>query len=501
VVQSQGSRTTRDSGSPAHDQYSGGNRAWGALESLSNTRACSLVSQKTRRPPPQVGCPCHRSQLPFGGFGPGRNASHGIVWVNVSPSGYGIFTSGATELENLLDGLIQNTSGNLTGNLAGVTYQLATLGLSQNVLRALASPALQNGGEYGFPLYQKPASGGGESWQEFGLALFNAVSGVITNPVGTLSAVWSATIAAAEWFANAASALSDDLGITWLVDQTAHALQEFGEAMWWAFEHLLEFAIWLVNFTLSLFTNPIKAENSAYFGVVNTAYLAGFSTVSGGGSITGPEASSLWQALSGSEAIAILAIGGVIAGVLTIVESLSIGIGTLVGIAISLIVLSAARYLPAGLNAASLIGNGATGQTFVDGAQSALVRLDPSQSGLATQWKTWAGFFSLLLAGSALATIAAGVITAGILGWSLYCAVGFWGWTSLVFAFFSLLADGYYFQTGETATGIFVYSQIAGVIAAAAGGAGVRFKLNSVQQDTALVGTLIGAAGVVIPWT
>jgi len=62
------------------------------------------------------------------------------IWINVSSAGYGSnLTSGSAELTDLLGGLLLNATGNLTGNLLNESAELPTLGLSSNVLSALAT--------------------------------------------------------------------------------------------------------------------------------------------------------------------------------------------------------------------------------------------------------------------------------------------------------------------------------------------------------------------------
>lgn len=199
-----------------------------------------------------------------------------VLWVNVSSSGYGSnLTTGAAELTDLLGGLLLNQSGNLTGNLLNETSELPTLGFSSNVCAALANASYQSNGAYGTPVSKaKPSPAPTPWWDVVASDIWNAFTGVVTVVAKIVSVVWNGAIAASVYLADAASALSTDLGITTLASQTIAAIQAVGHAMWTALQDVLNYILSLVKATLmavvTLFANSFNSEFNAW----NSAWTA-----------------------------------------------------------------------------------------------------------------------------------------------------------------------------------------------------------------------------------
>jgi len=182
-----------------------------------------------------------------------------VIWVNVSASGYGALTSASAELEDLFGGLVLNASGNLSGNILTVTTELGTLGLPANVLSALANVTLPNSGAYSPPLYQSSSSP--SIWQKIGSAIWNTISGV-ANAVGKLvSVVWNAIQAAAAYIGEAATWLSNHLGIGKLTSQFANGLKTLASAMEWALNTFLR---WLATEITGLLSAGLNSATAAF---------------------------------------------------------------------------------------------------------------------------------------------------------------------------------------------------------------------------------------------
>ncbi|MGD0257609.1 MAG: IPT/TIG domain-containing protein [Thermoplasmata archaeon] len=272
-----------------------------------------------------------------------------VIWINISSGNSGNFSNGASELKNLIGGLIQNLSGNLTGNLVPMTYELAPLGLSPNVLVALANATLPNGGQYGPPLFTVQSHGGGEPWWDVGALIQNAISGVVSVGGRLVSAVWSVTSAAAAYVANAAVNFANKLGITALVDQVGSALKALGQAMWYALRAFLNFLVSILDQILSPLASVIESTIGGYLSAVNSTLNAIYVDEGGHLPSTSSDVTSFWQSLSGNVFLTALILGTVVTACLTITEPFDVGPEFLISVV-------------AGLLAIGLLGLGALPQ-------------------------------------------------------------------------------------------------------------------------------------------
>lgn len=232
-----------------------------------------------------------------------------VFWINVSASGDGQnLSSGSAVLADLLGGLLLNSTGGFAGNLLNVTSELSTLGLSSNIVTALANSSSPNDGAYGVPVSSASSSNYSPSspppwWDVVASDIWNSVSGAVNTVVTAvshlISVVWTATIAAAVYLADAAVALANKLGIA-LVNQAASALRAIGSAMWTALQQVLNFVIDVIQALISAAVAGWKALVGAYVTGLNDSLAQAVSTVKSGERITSGEASAIWQALSGS---------------------------------------------------------------------------------------------------------------------------------------------------------------------------------------------------------
>ena len=223
-------------------------------------------------------------------------AVQSVVWVNISELASTNFSQvgGQQELTDLLGGLLLNSSGNVTGSLRPVTSELPTLGLSRQVMGALANVALPNDGGYPAPPANAQAPPKEEQWWQVpGTVLWNAVSGV----VGLVSVAWDATAAAAEYLANAAGVLLTDLGITALVDQAVAALKTVASAMEAALQALMAALIAAAKAAFNLLIKPIEDAIVNYAIGISTSMNAYLNSVSALASGTG-SVDQVFQALA-----------------------------------------------------------------------------------------------------------------------------------------------------------------------------------------------------------
>ena len=262
-------------------------------------------------------------------------AVQSVVWVNISELASTNFSQvgGQQELTDLLGGLLLNSSGNVTGSLRPVTSELPTLGLSRQVMGALANVALPNDGGYPAPPANVQAPPKEEQWWQVpGTVLWNAVSGV----VGLVSVAWDATAAAAEYLANAAGVLLTDLGITALVDQAVAALKTVASAMEAALQALMTYLISLAKAFISAligtlgasFHNEISSWASSW--KTTTGYIDGYYL--GNQTDKSTAETQIWNDI-GNLLVVMLGLAAVLAIVTTVTAPLDIGadvVGTLV---------------------------------------------------------------------------------------------------------------------------------------------------------------------------
>jgi len=180
------------------------------------------------------------------------SALQSIVTLNITNT---------TGLDLLLAGLMDNTTGGpygVNGTFQSVTTEVGSLGLSVVVVGAIPNAVVASEGLYGPPSnnYHPPTGG---FWGTF----WNAVSAVVTNPLGTVlslvDTVWNAGTAAFTYLnhlAHEAVAIGAEI-----VARTAATIVHVGQLIESALSTLLSF-IWTE--ISSLFTRAIQGLTSAF---------------------------------------------------------------------------------------------------------------------------------------------------------------------------------------------------------------------------------------------
>ena len=183
-------------------------------------------------------------------------------------------TTRTATLDLLLAGLLDNASGGVNGTFQSVTDQVGFLRLSPTVVHALANSVIPSQGFYGPPPYTSPPSSSGSSWGDF----WNAVTAIVTNPLGTLvslgEGVWSYAVAAGVYFdqlAVEAVALAGQM-----LSRTVAAIVYVGHEIANAFEAFLNDVILpALNALLSPIVDPIKSLAQNYYSSLNSSLVAG----------------------------------------------------------------------------------------------------------------------------------------------------------------------------------------------------------------------------------
>ena len=168
-----------------------------------------------------------------------------VFALNISSSG---------DFANLMGGLLQNYSGNLTGSLQDVTNELPTLGLTAPVLSALANATLVNDGAYSQPVSNIQSSS--PSW-------FSAIASVVWNTVSgvahAISVAWNYAVAAASYLYHAAVSLAQHLAdtVVAVADHAISVLKQIASAMLKALEELASYVLSIVTSTISSALKPL----------------------------------------------------------------------------------------------------------------------------------------------------------------------------------------------------------------------------------------------------
>ena len=197
-----------------------------------------------------------------------------VFALNISSSG---------DFANLMGGLLQNYSGNLTGSLEDVTNELPTLGFTAPILSALANATLVNDGAFSQPISKTLSTS--PSWlSDIAIVVWNTVSGV----AHAVSVAWNYAVAAAAYLYHAAVSLAQHLASTIqaAVDHAISALKAIASAMEAALQALLAFVeeevTTFLQDALAVVTTAIKGLTSQYASPVLDGLIAG----SGAGTAT-----------------------------------------------------------------------------------------------------------------------------------------------------------------------------------------------------------------------
>ena len=312
-----------------------------------------------------------------------------IFWVNVTTAGYGGLTSEGAELDDLFGGLVLNSTGNFTGNLLSVGPYLGTLGLPANVRTALANVSVLNSGAYASPRYQQPPAPP-TWWQSAGSIVSNTLSGIATSATKDYSVVWNGIQAAAAYIGEAASWLSNHLGLGKLASQLVAGLKALASAMEWAWNQLLEFLKAAAQAILNAIVAPAERGVSTWATSINAPFSQAWNSENSSG-VTLPEANAIGSALGGAPFLISLGIGTAVSIALTILTPLDIGPSFLVGILIGLV---------AGAVLTSSVVDRSLASLSSQSVQTLGGLINPLLDAPSSEWATIAAVVGLIGAGS-----------------------------------------------------------------------------------------------------
>lgn len=289
---------------------------------------------------------------------------------------FALNVSNTTGLKGLLAGLLLNTSGNFTNWAFGATPYLPSLGLSSEVLKALANPVVFNQGGYGAPVYTHP-SNPPTGWAAVGAAIWNAVSGTVT---GLLSVAWGWVQAAASFVAYLANEVAQ-WGLA-AINQTVSVLKQVAGAIVWALDQLAALLIQIIQQALSAafsaVWNGIRLVLSDLENLQGTAAKALISYMNGTGTLASALATESLAYLPFFGLALALTIGVDVALGITLPASISIGflLGLLVTVIVSAVGSGSLSSVTGGeLAPVESAFNGlfaGTTSTFVAGSESVL---------------------------------------------------------------------------------------------------------------------------------
>lgn len=256
---------------------------------------------------------------------------------------FALNVSTAVDLNDLLAGLVLNESGNFTARGFAATPYLPSLGLSAEVTSVLANPVFFNSGGYGAPTYTPPPPSPA-AWQQFGSAVWNAVSGIPL--LGALiSAAWNWVSAAASYVAYLAAEVAN-WGLS-VLSQTSTILKEVAGAIVWAIDALAAAVIAAVQDALRAITDPLNAMNLRYCSQVESSFTAADGDA---GNVSPAHSQAFWDAVGGSDLQVLLGLGIAVTVALTLIDAVEMGgSALLVGLLVPLVISLAIVALPAGL--------------------------------------------------------------------------------------------------------------------------------------------------------
>lgn len=308
-----------------------------------------------------------------------------------------------TQLQLLLAGLLDNSTGGLNGTFQNITLQVPFIGLAAPVTNALANQATAGEGLYGAPTTSTPGQTSPSSslWGAFWDA-FTAVALSVTHTLLSLIEVaWSITVEAFTYFNHlfrAALALGGAV-----LHRTAAALEVAGRALVNATRALLTAIGDAALSALSLVLNPVWQTCVAYGESLVTIANHALSDLDANGSVPGDDSDRFWQALSGPVFIIALSLTIAIEVVLTAILPISLGATFVIGALLGLILSGVMTYyssrvsvqIPSGSGytqpVAAMVWSAATvsNTTKVNGT----VAPDTTASNYTPTWRTLADIF------------------------------------------------------------------------------------------------------------
>lgn len=290
----------------------------------------------------------------------------------------GLQVSSSAEIDALLAGIIDNTTGGVNGSFVGVQpYEVGTLDLPTVVLDALANLTTLNTPLYGAPVDPSIQPESSCGWPNPGACLaeaWNTFEGAITG-VGkfvyqtVVTYVWNPIVAGTTYLAGLAKTAANKLN-EYVVEPTVNFLSTVGAAIKSAIGQLLNFLVTVVQGLLSPVVSPIVNAVDQYTEQLASDIEQTYSDAAAGKSVTN-DAETFWSDVGASVFLLITVVAITITVVLTIIEGFSLGAGFLVPIVIGLVLNGSAKALA-----------DAGGPSFLSDFQG----INPVSPSLATEW-------------------------------------------------------------------------------------------------------------------
>jgi len=243
-----------------------------------------------------------------------------------------------TNLDLLIAALYDNTTGGasaVNGTFQSITFAAESLNLLPSVLSAIPNIAVVGDGLYVAPVSVPPPPA-----PSFWGGFWNAVTSVITTPLGAIlslaTIVWSATVSAMTYLnhlAHEALALGGQV-----LARVAATLVSIGKEILSLAEALLDFIVQLVTKLVELAFQPLFAAESAYALDLNQTSNAMYAQVAAQGTVSTSEATAFGNALEGSIFWIAIAVGVVVEIAATLLTPIALGPEFLVGIILQIVI-------------------------------------------------------------------------------------------------------------------------------------------------------------------
>ena len=238
----------------------------------------------------------------------------------------------AVDLDSLLAGLLDNSTGGVNGTFRDETGNLSSLGLAGPVMSALANGVWDSGGIFGAPVsYGQPNPPSPPGCNGFLGCVWNTVSGVVVGIAGAIyGAVWTAVQAATQFMKQLGAGLAHLAEVA--VSAAVSALAAVGQALEAALQALLAFilsiALSMFKVVTSVLWDALSAAGNAYLSLFVNAGKAVVAYSNGAGSMA---------QITSAEVLAILPL--LLLGItVAIVMEIVLGITAPISLAVSAII-------------------------------------------------------------------------------------------------------------------------------------------------------------------
>ena len=279
------------------------------------------------------------SQLSFSVSGVPSNPNIESCIGCAAPSVQTVVTLNLTsdsDLNDLLAGLLDNSTGGLNGTFRDETQNLSSLGLNPVVMEALANGVWDSGGIFGPPVsYGQPPPPSPPGCSNFVGCVWNTVSGVVIGIAGAIyGAVWTAVTAATQFLKQLGAGLAHlaedaEQAVVSVVTAVAAALEAALQALMTYLISLAKAFISALIGTLGAsFHNEISSWASSW--KTTTGYIDGYYL--GNQTDKSTAETQIWNDI-GNLLVVMLGLAAVLAIVTTVTAPLDIGadvVGTLV---------------------------------------------------------------------------------------------------------------------------------------------------------------------------